>query len=171
MQNMCRLVKPGECQQIQNSAAAHEDDEHQASILLWDGYSGLFSVLIHTILSEANNTSILCMSKVTKHHCIIIHKVLSICIQKTPRSAQHTWFFFLSYYLQWPSIEKQTSCIAIRQWLKKQNSTPKDFVYILTIQRSHKDKEIELRLSWGIDHAIASPTVMPQAAHLDIFLK
>lgn len=31
-----------------------------------DGYSGLFSVLIHTILSEAKNSNILCMSEVTK---------------------------------------------------------------------------------------------------------
>lgn len=97
MQNMCKLVKAGQSQQIQNSATTQKDDEHKARIINeMDGYSGLFSMLIHTILSEAKNSNILCMSEVTKYHCIIIHKVLSIRIQKTARSVQTC--FFPNYY-------------------------------------------------------------------------
>lgn len=122
-----------------------------------DSYSGFFSVLIHTISSEANNSNIPCMSEVTKYHCIIIHKVLSIHTQKPLRCVQT----FFNCYLWWPATEKQTSYIAITQWLKKQNSVPEDSVYIPAIQISQKNKEINIGLSWGIGHKIKSPTIMP----------
>lgn len=108
-----------------------------------DSYWGFFSVLIHTILSDASNYDIPCMSEAIKYHYIIIHKVLSIHTQKPLRCIQT----FSNCYLWWPSTEKQTSYIAIIQWLKKQNSIPEDSVYIPTIQISQKTKEINIRLS------------------------
>lgn len=59
-----------------------------------DGYSGLFNELINTILSEAKNSNILCMSEVTKYHCIIIHKVLPVCIQDTKICSTNMMIFF-----------------------------------------------------------------------------
>lgn len=44
---------------------------------------------------------------------------------------------------------------------KNESSTSEDSVYIPTIQISQKDKESKIRLSWGIECAIRSPTVVP----------
>lgn len=101
--NMCRLAKSGQSQQIQNPVPLHTKIiTNKARKFPWNGW--LFRTPQCALQwwftpSFLKYSNILCMTEVTKYCNIVIHKALSIWVQKTPGSVQIWGVFLQLFYL------------------------------------------------------------------------
>lgn len=167
VQSTCRLVKPRQSQQIQNSVPLHTKMmTNKARMFPWNGW--LFRIPQCALQwwftpSFLKYSNVLRMTEVIPHkyHNIVIHKALSICVRKTPGSAQTWWVFPPTITYNSLQLEKTNLINSYTTMVKKpKTQLLEDSFYIPTIQISQKDKEIEKRLSWSIEHTIKCPAIM-----------